>query len=419
MAIGRLSPLLNSLAGSVGNSTFARIPGGSRVSAKAGPRSSTAARALAVRVLAANAAANWRALANVDRALWESAAAELHLTGAQAYMRAWLHQAGDPAPVAPSVPSILAVLPVHGVYETDELKLTLTALSRDLLPLEYCLFRAHVALPSDRALNSRTIHGYTRVNADQGLATLPAYVFKSDASTNNTYSASILYNPTTWTIEGWLRRDGQFSLTQSVGWVMSSPWIAYYAYLSGHSLLNIGGIDFNLGAPLPLHTWCYVALSANTATSTWTIYVNGAPIGAPHAYTPQRLWGALDLGGYAPNVNSLRGRFGEFRISTVARSAAEIAAIWNNGAPRRFTVDASTLDYWPMRTIVTGASPDLGPNNKPLTVVGDTLAPGPFCRDLYLPADTPYTTPRTVQIDVQALRPTWMLTPPVKDLATW
>ena len=404
--------------------------GGLTLSRKVGRRSSTAPLGYSVRHLTAHAAATWPTLSATDRALWDQAARVLTtrsrfgpgpaMSGRQAYMAAWLHQAGLTAPSAPAAPSMtLAVSPVTGVYEIDEGKLTLTALSRALLSLEYCLFRVHGALPAYRSYRDRSIHGYNTVLATQGLNALPAYAFINSDPNHYAYRGTLGYSAATWTIEMWARDDGLESPDQTVAFNHSSPFLSFLMNFHGVLRVNWVAGGYDQGPRCSLGVWHYLALTMDNATSTMKVYVDGAQAGPSRSVAAAGLPLSFQIGGYSTLSIGVGGRFGECRISTVARSAAEIAAIWNAGAPLRFTVDANTSSYWPCRTVSGGTTPDLGPANKPMTVNLLGFAPGPFCRDLYRPADSPYATPRNVPVVLQPLHPSWMIAHPVKETVVW
>jgi len=128
--------------------------------------------------------------------------------------------------------------------------------------------------------------------------------------------------------------------------------------------------------------WHYIVFVWNSAESHYDIYIDndqktvtsGTSPGHVPLITAQEVWiGARDNEGAA---GEFTGLIDEVRLSSVARTAAEISAIWNGGNGVQFEVDANTVALWHMNEGADSTIYDETDNDNDGTITGASWADG-------------------------------------------
>lgn len=430
MAQGTPGPIITDARGSIRGTTFRSTRNGLTLSGKAGPRSSTQSRSLAVRQLTAHAAQDWKGLSEADREIWSQAARvfnsrgrfgqPISLSARQAFFRSYLHQAGITDPIAPPPPSLGdPAAPLSGVFETWNSDLYLMALSRNLNPLDYCVFRARRDVPSYRAADSRTIHSYT-TSAANGLDTLPFYSLDRTIQASHLNNAPGIPYAGDFTIEFWI-------------YAHASPPAATREFIRkfgvvGFSLFEVATGDIRFvwgsatavhGSPLPVGQWNYFAITYDSATGQAVAHLNSVPILSPAPSLAGNLTGLIQMGGAPSSPNVVDASFNQLVFSNTIRNGAYLSARYNAGVGNLQPPDGSTLALLPLRSQSGGLTPDITGNGHDFTTLGLSLFRGVPCLLIYANADATYPSPRTVLIQSQPLRDDWMLTAPSRQKVLW
>jgi hypothetical protein len=412
-------PLVSEITGSFGPISFRNSPHGPLATGKRPAGRGRGQVATPTQILMSHANACWRALSPTDLLAWAAAGAMVHLSAREAYIAAWINQSGDPAAAAPALPVYSNLNPLSGVYSTVGVDLYLTALSRPLNPLEYCLFRVHTAAPSSRRALPRSIHQVMRVSTN-GLD-LPSTAALANATPFSAWTTNTGPGTSdTWTFEGWFRTPTTPTALATLFMDDSSNNALQIAYPSRHILLltaDAGTTDTGLVWPTD-GLWHYLFLTATSGVGydLWmdATHAPSLPVAIPTEWS-SFFYIANDYGNGSPFIGDVQF----VRLSTIVRSPTERAAAYNAGHGTPLAVDADTFALWPLASNAGGSSPDLGPNNLPLSVPNSTITQRLWLPAVYLAADTNILSPRSIKIVSRPMLAAWLITSHATEIVPW
>jgi hypothetical protein len=141
-----------------------------------------------------------------------------------------------------------------------------------------------------------------------------------------------------WTIECWIRPNATSTSVQYIyGDTTANQTSSFRVFLGGVAttgiFLRTGSPDLHIVPPFSVNSaglWTHFSVTHDTTAGLLTGYVNGQQIVQVPVTGPNPLRGSnFRLGGYT-GANSWNGAIDEFRVWSVARTSAEIAAFWNS-----------------------------------------------------------------------------------------
>jgi len=181
-----------------------------------------------------------------------------------------------------------------------------------------------------------TSHGYTLTNNNSTAATTGKIDGAASFNGSNNYlsNTSVSISPcSSITVSYWnyvttadVQGSSAFDVDGSYRIQAHSPWSDKTLYWDYG---NYGRVSTDYTSYL--NAWTYVTLEYNAASTTHTIYLNGAFANQTiDSSCPASTQTGLNIGAWPSNGLYHRGNIDEFRISTISRPAAWVATEYNN-----------------------------------------------------------------------------------------
>lgn len=403
MARATPGPLISSAHGSIGGTTLRDGRNGLIISRRASRRGSTSPNVIAYRSLLARATAAWTALGASVKAQWETMSPG-YLTGRSAYIHAWLIQNGATTITAPTPPtSQTPPGPAEPQFTVYDGQLYVIGFNRDIGADEQFLSRIHAPRSAWQRTNNRAILRTIAAGPTSGLGETPAYGLQLDNPGGYCHTSITGTSAGNWTVELWFKPDVLPTGAERQYLFFIPTYLYCYLYDGPTLALFRSGAGAFLNAPDTTRQWNYLAIVGNLPAARPTVYLNNEVLQTPPTLIAPDINAALYIATDATDANQLDSPIAEVRISDTRRSAAEIEATWNGGAGAAYTIDAHTLNYWPLRTVTGGISPDLGSTPHNATVAGYTLRPGPFAQVATTADEIRRATPVTTRSDTRVI----------------
>ena len=423
-------PLVSSIHGSIAGTTFITRGGQTVVRARSTPcRKSTAPLSTARRLMA-QASTAWSGLTDDARTAWENLAVTLvppgrrgsgrPFSGFGLFCAALAHQAGRLSAIIPAVPAAYESLaPCSPTVIATPAGLNITALSRNLATGESLLVRAlrevppHVARPPYRLANA------VECFAGEGLSTTPQMALAVASGNNLPGRVGLFTWGTTLTYEGWFYLSSSAPAGERFVFNGSSPY-KFLGYNAGSWRVFDNGTQTALGTyTLTKDRWHYIASVHNGGAGTYSLYIDGALIFGPIARGSGALVNWFYIGKLEDGSGAWLGAVDEFRISTKARTGAEIAAAWNSGRGRPFTLDADTLALYHLDSAAGTTLADASSHHLDMTAPTPTFTAGAFDPLLFPTSKRALALPVKVLSIATPGKANLFLSPPTYTLHNW
>ena len=228
--------------------------------------------------------------------------------------------------------------------------------------------------------HSGTLGAYTGIAGDAG--SVSPYFWGSGYPTYVSIPSAVWFSGGDWSVEYWIYQDangdqqtiydfGNYGGSASddiAGAIYSGYQFSQEVYQGSTS----GGVCYkNLSPAMSLHVWNHVVLTYVASTTTWTLYVNGTPIGTHAEQAPLNVTRAVNYIGRVVAAWFGTGYFAygslaHFAVYDRALGSTEIGTHYSTGSTagtgyKALIIAAAPLAYWRLaETSGTTAHDEMG-----------------------------------------------------------